>query len=457
MNKKTKCNLIIVAILLVLLPVSQFAILSCSSNKKTQQIADNTNLRIDQDRIFTPVIINAADTLDMLFNTGWPRNSLFRLESVAEKFEYDMLGHPVIETELDSAYTCRLIFDTGSAGMLILNKDFAEKNGLINRFFPTESMTSGWNFKRDIPCMTVKSPVSLSIGNKRISYSEYRIVDRRALNFLTADGIFSIPNEDTHMWEIDCKNKLLSAYDYPVFPWLGVSLQLDVVGNQFVIRDFPFQFRHGNEYVHPQADLVMDTGSSASLIYLYSEPDSAMRAALSDETTGKYVCPQKNGIIPTLYLLHECGLLNRKLWIEHRKLLREWHISGEREMIVAGMDFLKSFNLRLYPAEHRIELIPIEYTSLQEDISRQKGNEKFRFRAFQSREGHAVVDFVKEGSFWQNFGIKEGDVILDIDGHRLFDLHRSYFEEAVPIIHHSFTIIRNQDTLFIRTGNSFNQ
>lgn len=126
-------------------------------------------------------------------------------------------------------------------------------------------------------------------------------------------------------------------------------------------------------------------------------------------------------------------------------------------MIVAGMDFLKSFNLRLYPTEHRIEVIPIEYTSLQEDISRQKGNEKFRFRAFQSREGHAVVDFVKEGSFWQNFGIKEGDVILDIDGHRLFDLHRSYFEKAIPIVHHSFTIIRNQDTLFIRTGNSFNQ
>lgn len=70
MNKKTKCNLIIMAILLVLLPVAQFAVLSCSSNEKPQQIADNTNLRIDQDRIFTPVIINAADTLDMLFDTG---------------------------------------------------------------------------------------------------------------------------------------------------------------------------------------------------------------------------------------------------------------------------------------------------------------------------------------------------------------------------------------------------
>lgn len=50
--------------------VAQFAILSCSSNEQTQQTADNTNLRIDQDRIFIPVIINAADTLEMLFDTG---------------------------------------------------------------------------------------------------------------------------------------------------------------------------------------------------------------------------------------------------------------------------------------------------------------------------------------------------------------------------------------------------
>lgn len=385
----------------------------------------------------------------------WAENNLFSLESGAVKFKYDMLGHPVIKTELDSAYSCKLIFDTGSAGMLILNKEFAEKNGLINRFFPTESMTSGWNFKRDIPCMTVKSPISLSIGNSRICYTEYRIVDGRALNFLTADGIFSIPNKDTHIWEIDCENKLISVYDHPVLPWRGVSLQLDVVENQFVIRDFPFQFRHGNEYVQPRADLVMDTGSSASLVYLYSEPDKMMRAALSDETTRKYVCPQKNGVIPTLYLLHECGLMDRNLWIEHRELSRQWRISGEREMIVAGMDFLKSFNFRLYPVNHCIELIPIKYTSLQEDLSRQKGNEEFRFRAFQSREGHAVVDFVKKGSFWQDFGVKEGDVILDVDGHRLFDLHRSYFEGTVPIIHHSFTILRYRDTLSIRTGNSF--
>lgn len=285
-------------------------------------------------------------------------------EPATERFEYDMLGHPVIETKLDSVYPCRLIFDTGCAGMLILDKNFAERNGLINRFCPTESLKSGWNFERDIPYMTLKSPVSLIIGNSRVCYSECRIVDGRALNFLAADGIFSIPNDETRMWEIDCENKLLSVYDYSIFPCQGVSLRLDLVDAQFVIREFPFRFRHLNEYVYTQADLVLDTGSPESLVYLYAEPDSTMRSVLSDEVTRKYVCPSKNGVTPTLYLLHEYGLLGRKLWIEHRELSRQWRISGEHEMIVAGMDFLKSFKMRLYPAGHRIELIPIEHISL---------------------------------------------------------------------------------------------
>ena len=59
---------------------------------------------------------------------------------------------------------------------------------------------------------------------------------------------------------------------------------------------------------------------------------------------------------------------------------------------------------------------------------------------------------MKKGSFWQDFGVKEGDIILDVDGYRLFDLPRSYFDETMQRKNHSFTIVRNRDTLVIRTG-----
>lgn len=38
--------------------------------------------------------------------------------------------------------------------------------------------------------------------------------------------------------------------------------------------------------------------------------------------------------------------------------------------------------------------------------------------------------------------------ILNVDGHRLFDLPRTYFDEAIPGSSHSLTIVRNRDTLF---------
>lgn len=43
---------------------------SCSSNGQPQPVAAETNLRIDRDQIFTSVIINATDTLEMCFDTG---------------------------------------------------------------------------------------------------------------------------------------------------------------------------------------------------------------------------------------------------------------------------------------------------------------------------------------------------------------------------------------------------
>ena len=68
-------------------------------------------------------------------------------ESATERFEYDMLGHPVIETKLDSLYPCRLIFDTGCAGMLILDKNFAKKKWFNQSVLPDRVSEVGMEFR----------------------------------------------------------------------------------------------------------------------------------------------------------------------------------------------------------------------------------------------------------------------------------------------------------------------
>lgn len=56
--------------LLYLLLIVQLVVAACSSNGQPQPASADTNLRIDQDIITTPVIINATDTLEMVFDTG---------------------------------------------------------------------------------------------------------------------------------------------------------------------------------------------------------------------------------------------------------------------------------------------------------------------------------------------------------------------------------------------------
>ena len=92
--------------------------------------------------IFEPV----TERLDYPFRI-WSGNGLFNLESATERFEYDMLGHPVIETKLDSVYPCRLIFDTGCAGMLILDKNFAKKKWLNQSVLPDRVSEVGMEFR----------------------------------------------------------------------------------------------------------------------------------------------------------------------------------------------------------------------------------------------------------------------------------------------------------------------
>lgn len=367
-------------------------------------------------------------------------------DSVAD-FKYNILGHPVVEARLDTGHECSLIFDTGGAGMLVLSDSSALEGGLIDRFEPGEEIRSGWNFTRGFPCMTLDRPVTIVIGGSRVTYPECRIVDSRLLNFSSSDGICSLPHDDTRTWELDCVRKRLVIYERPVFSLRGIPMQMDIVKGQFVMRDFPLRFRCGDGYVEPREDLVLDTGSSYSLVWLYVRPDSMMQQALSDRRVRKYECPPKNGILATFYLLDECGLLNHRMWIDHRELLRQWRMTGEREMIVAGMDFLKSFNLRFHPAHRWIELVPIAYTPLMEDLKLQMGAEASDFTAFKSKEGHAVVYFVMEGSKWWKYGLQEGDVILEADGRPLFSLSRTHFDDAVAGVQHSFKVVRDRDTL----------
>lgn len=374
-------------------------------------------------------------------NITAPDRDDFVLEVISPNFRYNMFGNMVVDTKLGDTLDCALVFDTGGTGCLIFDSVFAGK------IFPSYKQTgkptnfkSGWNFHRDIPSWRVDKPVDIIIGDKNVHFDYFLVTDGKSLNLTDADGLLSIPKGDKRIWELDFKNKYIGIHDSCKKENVSLSLRLDTVDNYYIIRDFPFELPLARDTVRVLMDLMMDTGMPETVSYLYKRPDSIMQLAMNDSSARKYICPIRGDVQATIYKLQDCGFLKRDIWIEHRERVRPWNIMGEIEGVVAGLNFLKSFHIFIRLKDHCIDLTPSQYTSIEEEL----GN---RMRSFRDKNGNAVIDFVRTGSFYANTGLSPGDIILSVDGTQLFKLPRNYFDSMRDSTQIHFIVLRDADTV----------
>lgn len=376
-------------------------------------------------------------------NVTAPVQDELPVEIIPSNFRYNMFGNMVVDTKLLDTLDCSLVFDTGGLGSLIFDSVFAEK---VFPSYRNESkplnLKSGWNFRRDIPCRRVDMPVEITIGDKKVHFDYFLVTNGRSFNLNQADGLISIPKSDNRVWELDFRNKYLAIHDSCEMKATALSLRLDTVDQHYIIRDFPFELPVAQDTVRVCTDLMLDTGTAETVCYLYEKPDSTMQKAMEDSSARKYLCPERGDVKAVMYKLQDCGLIQRDIWIECRELLRPWRIVGEVEAVVAGLNFLKSFHVFIRLNEGCIDLIPIPFTNIEEEM----GNP---IRAFRDVNGNAVLDFVREGSFWANTGLTQGDIILSVDGTKLFSLPRNYFNTLKDSTKVSFTALRDADTLHL--------
>jgi hypothetical protein len=355
------------------------------------------------------------------------------------KFEYNKLGNMVVQSTVNDTIACGLVFDTGGGGELIFDRKFAAKNFLEDKGVSI-NLKSGWNFFRDIPCERIDKSVVISIGGGKVVYDHYLVTDIRYLNLVGAEGLISPPRNDSRTWELNFAYKYIALHR-----WLNtfvaersILFSLDTQNAHYIIKQFPLLFPTGKVY----ENLLLDTGSPETMIYQFALPDSAMLLAMNDKTAQQYTSASGGDVQIIRYRLQEQGLLGRKIWIERRKLLRPWRITGEQDMVIVGLDFLKSFNIYITPSSHHIAITRIHYTPFQEELGHS-------FRMFEDANGNAVVDYIRKESFYGQIGLLDGDVILRVDGQRLFDLPRNYFDKIPVGANVSFDVIRDGDTLEI--------
>ena len=168
-----------------------------------------------------------------------------------------------------------LIFDTGGLGLLLdsltaaqcLNMKKLDREGKSTQssvYFPAAS--------RDFFGTTYFHPIDIPFYGGTLHYDWFMVFDGLKDEF-EYDGIFSIPQDDTRIWNFDFENLSISVSDS-----LSVShrdscdfvCNIERRGEKIYLTDFPICFS-GKERLSMKQELLLDTGCSSALAFNFNK------------------------------------------------------------------------------------------------------------------------------------------------------------------------------------------
>ena len=170
-----------------------------------------------------------------------------------------------------------LIFDTGGLGMLLdsltasqcLNMKKLDREGKSTQssvYFPAAS--------RDFYGTTYFHPIDIPFYGGTLHYDWFMVFDGLKDEF-EYDGIFSIPQDDTRIWNFDFEN--LSIYVSDVLSdsqrdSCDFVCNIERRGEKIYLTDFPICFS-GKERLSMNQELLLDTGCSSALAFNFNEEE----------------------------------------------------------------------------------------------------------------------------------------------------------------------------------------
>lgn len=170
-----------------------------------------------------------------------------------------------------------MIFDTGGLGLLLdsltaaqcLNMKKLEREGKSTQssvYFPAAS--------RDFYGTTYFHPIDIPFYGGTLHYDWFMVFDGLKDEF-EYDGIFSIPQDDTHIWNFDFDN--LSIYVSDVLSdnqrnSCDFVCDVERRGEKIYLTDFSICFS-GKERLSMRQELLLDTGCSSALAFNFNEEE----------------------------------------------------------------------------------------------------------------------------------------------------------------------------------------
>ena len=168
-----------------------------------------------------------------------------------------------------------MIFDTGGLGLLLdsltaaqcLNMKKLEREGKATEssvYFPAAS--------RDFFGTTYFHPIDIPFYGGTLHYDWFMVFDGLKDEF-QYDGIFSIPQDDTRIWNFDFEDLSISVSDVlsgSQRDSCDFVCNIERRGEKIYLTDFPISFS-GEDKLSMKQELLLDTGCSSALAFNFNE------------------------------------------------------------------------------------------------------------------------------------------------------------------------------------------
>lgn len=239
--------------------------------------------------------------------------------------------------------TSSMIFDTGGLGLLLdshtaercLNMKRLERQGKV-----TESSVYFPAVASDFVGKTYFCPIDIPFYGGTLHYDWFMVFDGLKEEF-GYDGIFSIPQDDSHTWNFDFENFLITVSEGSHMDSCNFVCDVKRDGEKIHLIDFPISFS-GNQdrIISMKQDLLLDTGCSSAIAFYFNEDELVQeRNFLEDNALLFY----KTYVGDNTSIIYSPEAVNDTLKVTFRQ--REQRSGDFPDFI--GLELLSKFNISI--------------------------------------------------------------------------------------------------------------
>ena len=327
--------------------------------------------------------------------------------------------------------TSSMIFDTGGLGLLLdshtadqcLDMKRLERQGKV-----TESSVYFPAVASDFVGKTYFCPIDIPFYGGTLHYDWFMVFDGLKEEF-GYDGIFSIPQDDTHTWNFDFENFLITVSDgnsvaesYKDSCDFICDVKRD--GEKIHLLDFPISFsgNQGEAHISTKQDLLLDTGCSSAIALYFNEDELVEERKFLEDNAALFY---KTYVGDNISIIYSSGVVNDTLKVTFRQKEQR---SGNFPNFI-GLELLSKFNISIDLNNGKAYFKRNGIGNWADYLNKNSSYERMALSLIPDKDfSTAIVSAIGEESPAYKGGLRQYDVIEKFDGDTFSSYNTRYMK-----------------------------